>query len=199
MQAKRHPASPTVPEPGRYEIDPGRSAVSLRTRHLFGLGGVRGDLAVRAGTVEIGDPVTGSSVHAEIDAASLDTGNPQRDASVRSARFLDTARHPVMTFAADRLDVAPPAAASAAPSPGTHAGVPAGPPAGTLTGTLTVRGVARPVTLTIERADVASSWFTVHATTRVDRTAFGVTAARGLAARHLDVSVRVRCVRAPAV
>jgi hypothetical protein len=35
----------------------------------------------------------------------------------------------------------------------------------------------------------------VRATTRIDRTEYGVTAARGLAARHLDVTVEVRCVR----
>lgn len=177
--------TPAVPAPGRYEIDVRRSAVTFRTRHLFGLGAVRGDLTVRAGTVEIADAgagaVTGSSVRAEVDVASLDTGNPQRDASVRSPRFLDAGRYPVMTFTAGRLD-------GTAPTGTASTGA-------TLAGTLTVRGVTRPVTLTIERADVSPSSFTLHATARVDRTVFGVTAARGLAARHLDVSVRVRCVR----
>ena len=26
-----------TPQPGRYDIDPGRSAVTFQTRHLFGL------------------------------------------------------------------------------------------------------------------------------------------------------------------
>ncbi len=39
----------TTPHLGRYEIDAGRSAVTFRTRHLFGLAPVRGrylDLSV---------------------------------------------------------------------------------------------------------------------------------------------------------
>jgi polyisoprenoid-binding protein YceI len=39
----------TTPHPGRYDIDAGRSAVTFRTRHLFGLAPVRGrylDLSV---------------------------------------------------------------------------------------------------------------------------------------------------------
>jgi hypothetical protein len=32
----RSPGTPTAPEPGRYEIDISASAVTFRTRHLFG-------------------------------------------------------------------------------------------------------------------------------------------------------------------
>ncbi len=35
----------------------------------------------------------------------------------------------------------------------------------------------------------------VRASTRIDRTAFGLTAARGMAGRHLDVSLRILAVR----
>ena len=35
----------------------------------------------------------------------------------------------------------------------------------------------------------------VAATTRIDRTGFGLTAARGLAGRHIDVSLRILGVR----
>ncbi|WP_257584108.1 YceI family protein [Streptomyces sp. TLI_146] len=38
-------------------------------------------------------------------AASFSTGNAHRDADVRSAKFLDTERHPLITFAAERVDV----------------------------------------------------------------------------------------------
>jgi hypothetical protein len=43
---------------------------------------------------------------------------------------------------------------------------------------------------------VLADAFTVRARTRIDRTAFGVTASRGLAGRHLDVTLEIRCVRA---
>ena len=38
-------------------------------------------------------------------------------------------------------------------------------------------------------------YLTVRATTRIDRTEFGLTAYRGLAGRHLDLSVEVLCIR----
>ena len=34
-----------------------------------------------------------------------------------------------------------------------------------------------------------------RATTRIDRTEFGITAARGLAARYLDLTVEIQCNR----
>jgi polyisoprenoid-binding protein YceI len=64
-----------------------------------------------------------------------------------------------------------------------------------LTGTLTVRDVTRPVSLPIEQSAVSSGSFTACAATRIDRTAFGVTAYRGLAGRYLDMTVEARCVR----
>jgi len=161
----------TTPQLGRYEIDAGHSAVTFRTRHLFGLAPVRGRFAIRGGTVDIAEPLAASAVHAEIGAASFHTRNPQRDASVRSARLLDVARHPVITFTSERID-----------SP-------------EVVGALTVRGVTRPVTLSIEASAVSPRTFTVRATTRIDRAEFGVTAYRGLAGRYLDISLEVQCVR----
>ena len=64
-----------------------------------------------------------------------------------------------------------------------------------LLGMLTVRGVARPVTLSIDRSAITPRSFTARAATRIDRTEFGVTAYRGLAGRYLDMTVEVRCVR----
>jgi polyisoprenoid-binding protein YceI len=159
----------TTPRLGRYEIDTGRSTIAFRSRHLFGLAPVRGTFAVRAGIVDIGEPLTDSRVRAEIETASFHTGHGRRDTDVRSARFLDAAHHPVMTFVSTGLD-------------GT-----------TLSGTLTVGDVARPVSLAIEWCDVSPEAFTARATTRIDRTAFGVTAARGLAGRHLDLILRISC------
>lgn len=65
----------------------------------------------------------------------------------------------------------------------------------TVPGSLTVRDVTRPVTLLAGFTDVAARSFTVRATTRIDRTEFGVTGARGLAGRYLDVTVEVPCAR----
>jgi polyisoprenoid-binding protein YceI len=170
MQTKSEHTAAT-PRLGRYEIDTRSSTVRFRTRHLFGLGPVRGSFAIRAGTVDIAEPLAGSRIRAEIDAASFRTGNAARDAAVRSARFLDAGTHPDMTFASERTD------------------------GSTLTGTLTVRGVTRPVTLSVEQPTVAPESFTVRAAARIDRTEFGVTASRGLAGRYLDLTLEVRCLR----
>ena len=165
------PVAPATPQPGRYEIDTTRSAVMFRTRHMFGLAPVRGSFAIRAGTVEVAGPLTDPGIYAEIEAASFRTGNAQRDSNVRSARLLNAGQHPVITFRSERMD---------------------GP---ALTGTLTVRDVTRPVSLSIEQSAVSSGSFTARAAMRIDRTAFGVSAYRGLAGRYLDMTVEVRCVR----
>jgi len=106
-----------------------------------------------------------------LDPASFRTGNGQRDANVRSERLLDADRYPVITFRSEDLD---------------------GP---ALTGALTVRNVTMPVTVTIERTAVNERWFTVRASTRIDRTEFGVTAYRAVAGRYVDMTMEVRCVR----
>jgi polyisoprenoid-binding protein YceI len=160
-----------TPRLGRYEIDPGRSIVRFRTRHLFGLAPVRGTFAIRGGTIDVAEPATASTVRAEIDAASFRTGNPVRDKTVRSARFLDVAQHPAMTFSSERLTPA------------------------TLSGTLTVHGVTRPVELSIDQLDVRPDAFTARASAAVDRTDFGVTASRGMAGARLHLTLEIQCVR----
>jgi len=163
----------TTPQPGHYDIDPGRSRVTFATRHLFGLGRVKGSFAIRRGAVDVADPITASTSYAEIETASFRTKNRQRDRGVLSPRFLDPAGHPVMTFRSDRIEAG----------------------GQVVTGTLTVRGTSRPVTLTITRCEVSRGSFTARATARIDRTEFGITAARGLAARYLDLTMEVQCTR----
>jgi polyisoprenoid-binding protein YceI len=53
----------------------------------------------------------------------------------------------------------------------------------------------KPDQLEIEQCAVTPRSFNAHASTRIDQNEFGVTAYRGLAARYLDISVEVRCVR----
>jgi polyisoprenoid-binding protein YceI len=162
-----------APQPGHYDIDAERSRVTFATRHLFGLGRVKGSFAVRQGHADIADPLEVSAIFAEIDTASFRTNFGPRDHAVRSPRFLDAAGHPVMTFRSDLI-----AAEDQV-----------------LTGTLTVRGTTRPITLTVIQCEVSRGSFTAQATGRIDRTEFGITAARGLAARYLDLTLEVQCTR----
>jgi polyisoprenoid-binding protein YceI len=138
---------------------------------MFGLAPVRGSFAVRAGTVDLTEPLTASRISVDIEVASFSTGNAQRDASVRSRRFLGAGQYPVISFSSTGLN------------------------GRVLTGTVTVRDVTRPVDLLVELIDVSPRAFTARATVRIDRTEFGVTAQRGLAGRYLDLSVEARCVR----
>jgi polyisoprenoid-binding protein YceI len=160
-----------APRLGHYEIDVRQSRVTFRTRHMFGLGPVRGTFAIRSGSADIAEPLADSVVQAEIDAASFRTGNEPRDQSVLSARFLDAARFPVISFRDGLVS-----------ADGT-----------TIRGTLAVREVCRPVSLSIGQVTVAGPSFTASATVRVDRTEFGLTAMPGLAGRYLDLTVEVRC------
>jgi polyisoprenoid-binding protein YceI len=162
-----------TPRLGRYDIDPDQSAVTFRTRHLFGLAPVHGTFAIKAGTVDIAEPVTASGISAEIETASFRTRSGQRDRSVLSPRFLDPGRYPVLTFSSGPVDAE----------------------GQVVDGTLTVRGVTRPVRLSVTRCTVSRQSFSARATARIDRTEFGITAARGLAGRYLDVTVEIQCVR----
>ena len=98
------PEAQVTPRPGRYEIDTSCSAVTFRTRHLFGLAPVRGSFTIRAGTIDVAEPLADSSAHVHIDPASFRTGNGQRDSAVRSERLLDADRYPVITFRSEDLD-----------------------------------------------------------------------------------------------
>jgi polyisoprenoid-binding protein YceI len=164
-------------QPGNYDIDPQRTTIRFRTRHMFGLGPVRGTFALRSGAVSVTDPPDGSAIYAEIEAASFHTGNPQRDRTVLQRRHLDAARHPVIAFAAQ------------GPQPERT-----GPVAGTIIGTLTVRGIERPVTLDISSAERTGADLAVTGSMHVDRYDFGLTAMRGLAGRYLDLELSAVCV-----
>ncbi|HZQ28216.1 MAG TPA: YceI family protein [Acidimicrobiales bacterium] len=92
----------TVPEAGTYVIDPAHSAVEFVVRHL-GLAKVRGRFTEFQGVIEIGEDPFESSTRVTIDASSIDTGNADRDAHLRSADFLDVEHHPTIDFRSRQL------------------------------------------------------------------------------------------------
>jgi polyisoprenoid-binding protein YceI len=165
------PAAIVAPVPGTYRIDAARSAITFTTRHLFGLGAVRGRFDLHDGQIRIADPLEESSARAKISAASFRTGNPSRDGAVRSARLLDASEHPDITFISRRLDQA-----------GGR---------WVLHGLLSVRGKAHPVELLIEEAQPTGQDLRLQASVRLDRYDFGITKARGLAARHLGLRLDI--------
>src|SRR6516165_6511785 len=82
---------------GTWTIDPVHSEVGFTARHMM-VSKVRGRFRAFSGQVVTGTSPLDSSVTAEIDLSSIDTGNDQRDAHIRSADFFEVETYPVMTF-----------------------------------------------------------------------------------------------------
>ena len=120
----------TTPAVATWSIDAAHSHVEFAVKHLM-IATVKGRFGGVTGTVRTdeSDPSKGQ-VDVEIDAASIDTREAQRDAHLKSADFFDVEKFPKLTFKSTRIE-----------------GV-----AGDsfkLTGDLTIHGVTRPVTLDV--------------------------------------------------
>jgi polyisoprenoid-binding protein YceI len=114
-----------------WEIDPVHSSVNFSVRHVM-VSNVRGEFTKLSGTVVLdAEDITRSRVRATIDAASVNTREPQRDEHLRSPDFLDTARFPTIEFSSTKLS-------------------PRGEGTLELTGDLTIHGITRQVLLQVE-------------------------------------------------
>ena len=83
--------------PGQWALDGNHSSVGFTIRHL-GVSKVRGRFQDFDVEVVVGPTLDTTSLVATIRTASIDTGNPDRDAHVRSADLLDVAQRPTMVF-----------------------------------------------------------------------------------------------------
>jgi polyisoprenoid-binding protein YceI len=82
---------------GSWTIDPLHSEVGFSVRHMM-VSKVRGKFTKFSGEFVTAENPLASSVTAEIDLSSIDTGAEQRDAHLRSPDFFDTENHPAMTY-----------------------------------------------------------------------------------------------------
>lgn len=82
---------------GTWDLDPTHTEVGFVVRHLM-VSKVRGRFTGFAGSFVVGDSLAESGVEAEIDLSTIDTGNTDRDAHVRSADFFEVERFPTMTY-----------------------------------------------------------------------------------------------------
>jgi polyisoprenoid-binding protein YceI len=95
--ANHRPASPPL---GRWRLDPQRSSVEFRARHIWGLLTVKGRFADYEGGLDLSaDP----AIELTIDAGSVQTGNRKRDEHLRSADFFDVEHHPRVRFVSDSV------------------------------------------------------------------------------------------------
>src|SRR5579864_6290810 len=82
---------------GTWSIDPVHSEVGFTVRHMM-VSKVRGKFRNFSGEIVTGETPLDSRVTAEIDLSSIDTGNEQRDAHIRSADFFEVETYPTMTY-----------------------------------------------------------------------------------------------------
>jgi polyisoprenoid-binding protein YceI len=88
-----------------WTLDPHHTSVGFSAKHL-GVATVRGRFDKVTAALELddpNDPTTGRGT-VTIDAASINTGNEQRDGHLRSPDFLDVEKFPTITFAIKSVD-----------------------------------------------------------------------------------------------
>jgi polyisoprenoid-binding protein YceI len=149
----------TLPAVGTWDIDASHSTIGFSVRHL-GISKVRGVFSTFSGTVEVAEEPTGSAVQVEVDVASIDTKDANRDEHLRTNDFFSAPEHPTMTF--------------------TSTSIAGGGTQWLVTGDLTIRGVTRRITLDTTFEGLASDpWggdrAAFSATAEVDREDFGMT------------------------
>jgi polyisoprenoid-binding protein YceI len=87
-----------------WEIDPAHTTVEFAVKHMM-FTTVRGRFKSFTGTIRVNEQNPDkSNAEVAIDAASIDTGVPDRDAHLRSADFLDVENHPGIMFRSTRVD-----------------------------------------------------------------------------------------------
>jgi polyisoprenoid-binding protein YceI len=82
---------------GTWNIDPVHSEVGFSVRHMM-VSKVRGRFTTFSGQLVTAEDPLKSSVTAEIDLSSINTGQEQRDAHIRSADFFEVETYPTMTY-----------------------------------------------------------------------------------------------------
>jgi polyisoprenoid-binding protein YceI len=91
-----------LPAPGEWVLDPDHSSIQFVARHIA-LSQVYGRFTKFNGRIHVGERPQDSYVEVLIDAASIDTASPKRDAHLRSADFLDVQRFPHLHFVSDHF------------------------------------------------------------------------------------------------
>ena len=144
-----------------WQFDPAHTEVGFAVKHLM-IATVKGRFAEVHGSIRMNEENPSTAVvEVAIDVASITTGNPQRDAHLRSADFLDAENFPTITFRSRRVENR---------SDGDLR----------LIGDLTIRDVTREVVLAVSREGVIQDpWGSRRAgysgSVRIKRSDFGIT------------------------
>ena len=87
----------SLPKVGTYTIDPAHTDVGFVARHLVGTK-VRGRFTDVEGSFTVAEKPEESTLQATVQAASIFTGQEQRDEHLRTNDFLDVPNHPPLTL-----------------------------------------------------------------------------------------------------
>jgi polyisoprenoid-binding protein YceI len=162
---------------GTYVVDPAHSRIGFVARHAM-VTKIRGSFREFEGRAHLDadDPST-SRFELTIQAASIDTGNADRDGHLRSNDFFDMASHPEIRFVSTAVEAA-------------------GADTYKVTGDLTIRAVTKPVTFDVEYTGTAVDPFGnvrvgLEGSARVNRKDWGVSWNVALEAGGLLVSEHV--------
>lgn len=143
-----------------WTIDPAHSQITFSVRHMM-ISNVHGRFEKFTGTINFNEqePVK-STAEVQIDAASINTREEQRDGHLKSPDFLNAAEFPFITFKSTRVEKID-----------DHHGK--------LYGDLTIRNVTKPVVLDVEYAGTAKNpWGKTSAgfsaSTQLNRKDFGL-------------------------
>jgi len=114
-----------------WNIDTAHSLVEISVKHMM-VSTAKGRFRDVKGTITLDEKNLGnSSVDAVINAASIDTGNEQRDGHLKSADFLEVDKYPTITFKSTKIDLESNEKAR-------------------ITGDLTIKGITRSISLEAE-------------------------------------------------
>ena len=129
----------------KWAVDPAHSKVGFIVKHLM-ISNVLGSFREFSGTTTTeGDDFSTAAISFSVNTASVDTEMADRDGHLKSPDFFDTASYPEMTFEGTGLKVT-------------------GDDTYDLTGDLTIKGVKKPVTLSVEFGGVMNDpWGNVKA------------------------------------
>jgi len=153
-------AVPALAQASEWQIDPSHSTAQFSVRHMM-VSNVRGEFGKLAGQVVLDDAdLTKSHVEATIDATTINTREPKRDAHLRSPDFFDVAKFPTLTFKSTQIKKS-------------------GKDKLAVTGDLTLHGVTKPVTLDVQLTPEIKSPFGdvrrgASATGKINRKDFGL-------------------------
>src|SRR6201997_3753796 len=93
------------PEPSvtTWQIDPVHSTAQFKVKHLM-ISNVKGEFTSIKGVLQLdSSDATKSALEVTIDTNSINTREPQRDAHLKSADFLEVEKFPNITFKSTKV------------------------------------------------------------------------------------------------